>query len=98
MGRLLMAPNFQLKTVVDLNKITEIQEKVQPQKQKKQSTIKGPRKPAKDESVLTVKKEIIAKVGQISIELNLQQGDTEEELMRNYKMKLDQQEEYRKKQ
>lgn len=29
------------------------------------------------------------KVGQISIELNLQMGDTEEELMRNYKMKLE---------
>ena len=39
-----------------------------------------------------------SKVGQISIELNLQMGDTEEELMRNYKMKLDAQEDYRKKQ
>lgn len=37
-------------------------------------------------------------VGQISIELNLQMGDTEEELMRNYKMKLEAQEDYRQKQ
>ena len=36
-------------------------------------------------------------VGQISIELNLQMGDTEEELMRNYKMKLEAQEDYRQK-
>jgi len=35
--------------------------------------------------------------GSITIELNLQQGDTEEELMRNYKIKLSHQEEYQRK-
>jgi hypothetical protein len=36
-------------------------------------------------------------VGEIEIELNLQRGDTEEELMRNYQMKLQHQEEVRTK-
>jgi len=36
-------------------------------------------------------------VGEINIELNLQRGDTEEELMRNYQMKLEHQEEVRQK-
>ena len=37
-------------------------------------------------------------VGYVEVELNLQRGDTEEELERNYQMKLRHQEEVRKQQ
>jgi hypothetical protein len=94
MGRLLLAPNFQLKTVMDLTQSVEVEDKTAAPSKLKQPKNK---KAKAQEAVQTTHIETSV-VGQISIELNLQQGDTEEELMRNYKMKLDQQEEYRKKQ
>ena len=85
MGRLLLAPNFQLKTVVDLTQSVEVEDKTATPSKLKQPKNK---KSKAHEAVQSTHIETSV-VGQISIELNLQQGDTEEELMRNYKMKLD---------
>jgi len=80
MGKLLLSPNFQLKTTISLGRSLETQDKSKKEK-----------KPAGKGKAVAVVQATPAKViptGSIQIELNLQQGDTEEELMRNYKIKL----------
>ena len=92
MSKLLLAPNFQLKAIVEMFKVTETMERVQQnqQKQEKKSLSKAALKKQKQledaEPRQMVRK--MDRVGEIGIELNLQMGDTEEELMKNYKMKL----------
>lgn len=99
MGKLLLAPKFQLKTQIEVFKTTELHKEtdsVQVGNQKGGKGAKGAKK--KDDAHADHHRQTIREqCGLLEIELNLQMGDTEEELMRNYKMKLDQQEDYRKK-
>lgn len=87
MNKLLLADNFQLKTKIKLVKTIEIKTAKKAEKGKKKKGTAT--KPAKKEEAKIEK--VLA--GKIQIEINLQRGDTEEELERNYHLKLKQQEE-----
>lgn len=90
MGKLLLAGNFQMKCTIPLYKLKS---NFKIKEQKKQPN----NKKVKDDSVSQISNQEVSNkpVAEIDIELNLQQGDTEEELMRNYQLKLEHQEEVR---
>lgn len=94
-SKLLMADNFQLICRVPLIKTVVIEAKQS--KKEIQAPKKGTKRPGK-ETVKTKEKQpeaqrIESHAGSIVVEINLQRGDTEEELERNYQLKLQQQRE-----
>ena len=98
MTKLLLAPNFQLRVTIPLKKtvIVEAKKKKLTPQEKKQALLdkaKGKKKGEEEESAR--EKQIVTHAGQIEIEINLQRGDTEEELERNYQIKLKHQEDVR---
>ena len=101
MTKLLLAPNFQLKITVPLKKTTIIEakkKKLTPQEKKQALLDKAKNKnKAGDSSDSAREQRIVTNAGQIEIEVNLQRGDTEEELERNYQIKLKHQEDVRNK-
>ena len=109
MNKLLMAPKFRLAVKVPLTKTVVIASK-QSQKtaeQKREEALKEKkgRKSMADLKAAQAKKakdnmeqKIETHAGYVEIELNLQRGDTEEELERNYQLKLKHQEQVRQQQ
>ena len=107
MNRLLLAPDFKLALQVPLTKTVVIESKMskmsaQERKDEQMKAKKGRKNVATMEAD-KARREADAKdqvvkthVGYVEVELNLQRGDTEEELERNYQMKLRHQEEVRK--
>lgn len=93
MSKLIMAPNFKLAVRIPLTKTTVVQQKkkkLTEQEKKEQQMAKARGKRASI-SELTKKQEpekVFTQVGYVDIEVNLQRGDTEEELERNYQLKL----------
>jgi hypothetical protein len=77
MSKLLMADNFQLTCRIPLIKTVVID-----QVKKKTEVKKGAKRDPKKEQQEVQKKE--SNAGSIIIDINLQKGDTEEELERNY--------------
>ena len=109
MNKLLMAPNFKLSLQVPMTRTVVIESKASKMtaEQKKEEQIKQKKgrknlvqmkedqaKKAKDSQP----QKIETHAGYVEIELNLQRGDTEEELERNYQIKLQHQETVRKNQ
>ena len=107
MNKLLMAPNFKLALQVPLTKtvIIESRESQKTAQEKKEELLKAKkgRKNLAELKAAQAKRErdqqeeiITTHAGYLELELNLQRGDTEEELERNYQIKLKHQEEMRK--
>ena len=107
MNKLLMAPNFKLSLQVPLTKTVVIEsadsKKSAEQKKEEQLKAKKGRKNLVEMKADQARKaknsqpqKIETHVGYVEIELNLQRGDTEEELERNYQIKLQHQEQVRK--
>ena len=99
MTKLLLAPNFKLRVQIPLKKtvVVEAKKKKMTPQEKKMALLnkaKGKKKDEEEESAR--EKTIITHAGQIEVEINLQRGDTEEELERNYQIKLKHQEDIRK--
>jgi hypothetical protein len=76
MNKLLLAGNYQLKCTVPLVKTVEIDLK------------KNRRRKADLNDMQDIETHTKSAAGTINIELNLQQGDTDEERERNYQIKL----------
>ena len=107
MNKLLMAPGFKLALRVPLSKTVIIQgraarmtadeKKAEAMKAKKgrQNLVQKKADEAKREKENSDQK-IVTHVGFLEVEINLQRGDTEEELERNYQIKLKHQEDVRK--
>lgn len=96
MAKLLLAPNFHLKVTIPLKKSVTVEakkKKLTPQQKKQMMLDKAKGKAVDDEE--TKERTIVTHAGQIEVEINLQRGDTEEELERNYQIKLKHQEEVR---
>lgn len=68
-----MSHDFKIETAVDLVQTYEVTKKVQENKNKK---------------AVDVKESHERRVGSVVIEMNLQKGDTEDEMRRNYQLKL----------
>ena len=103
MNKLLMAPNFKLAIQIPLTKTVVIEsresQKSAQEKKEEQLKAKKGRKSMADLKAAQAKKEkenqqqiIETHVGYLEMEINLQRGDTEEELERNYQIKLKHQE------
>lgn len=73
MNRLIMSHDFKLELAVDLVQTYEVTKKVQENKNKKPQEVKESHE---------------RRVGSVVIEMNLQKGDTEDEMRRNYQLKL----------
>jgi hypothetical protein len=86
-SKLLMADNFQLTCKVPLIKTVVIEAK-QTSKKESQAPKKGAKRPGKETAKTKDKQpeaqRIESHAGSIVVEINLQRGDTEEELERNY--------------
>lgn len=86
-SKLLMADNFQLACKVPLIKTVVIEAK-QASKKESKVTKKGAKRPGKETAKTNDKQpetqRIESHAGSIFVEINLQRGDTEEELERNY--------------
>ena len=106
MNKLLMAPNFKLAIQVPLTKTVVIEsresQKSAQEKKEEQLKAKKGRKNLADLKAAQAKRErdnqqqvIETHAGYLELELNLQRGDTEEELERNYQIKLKHQEQMR---
>jgi len=106
MNRLLMAPNFKLSFNLPLTKTVVVESRASQmsaqEKKDEQLNAKKGRKSAADLKAAQAKRAkesqgqtIETHAGYVEIELNLQRGDTEEELERNYAIKLHHQEQMR---
>lgn len=69
MGKLLLAPNFQLKATINLVKSVEVKEEVKVSKIKPPTKVKG-RKVIEDDTPKTVTRDN-QKIGSLEIEINL---------------------------
>lgn len=78
LNKLLLSPNFSIKVTVPLIKTTVIESK--DKKSKKGKKLKKDMSGLQKEEVKTIQ----TNAGSIDLEINLQRGDTEEELERNY--------------
>lgn len=103
MNKLLMAPNFKLAVQIPLTKTVVIESKeagksAQEKKEEQLKAKKGRKtqadlKKAQAQREKDNKEQVIeTHVGYLEVEINLQRGDTEEELERNYQIKLKHQE------
>ena len=90
MTKLLLAKDFQLKTTIPLKKtvILETKKKKLTAQEKKQELLDKIKNKNKDQQDSNREQKKVTHAGQIEIEINLQRGDTEEELERNYQIKL----------
>ena len=86
MSKLLMADNFQLVAKVPLIKTTVIEQAKK--KSKAEENKKGAKRAAPQKKEAADVRKVESNAGTITIEINLQRGDTEEELERNYQLKL----------
>jgi len=102
MNKLLLSSDFKLKFTVPLIKSVQkdAKEARKERRAKEAAEAKQKGKKVKKEGIPTQRKEepLVENTdaGSLQIEINLQRGDTEEELERNYQIKLQQNEEMRK--
>jgi hypothetical protein len=102
MSKLIMADNFQLICRVPLIKTSVVENTRTKKAEVTAPAKKGAKKgqvvetKAKEKNSETSSQKVETQVGTILVEINLQRGDTEEELERNYQLKLLQQKEMQK--